>query len=263
MKSSKALFSLVERRNVLKTLAAGAAFSIPGWVLGKGAIWVPEDLPLTPQQIEGPFYPEKSIEQQLYSDTDLSRKLGDHEMAKGQPCFVEGVVSDRKGRPIKGAVVEVWQACASGRYNHSRDDRNPGLLDNNFQFWGRAITGDDGKYGFTSIVPGKYPGRTARHIHFRVDADGYRRCTTQSYFSDFGEDNMRDGIYRSLGRAERELVTVEFDKPTKKEKARSEKEGDEKADSKNRDTKAKQKNAKSVTKATNLWKGKFNIVMGR
>lgn len=214
MKNKSGQFSVTERRNILKVLAAGATLAVPGWALGKNSIWIPEDLPLTPQQTEGPFYPETTIEEQLFNDTDLSRKLGDHEFARGQRCRIEGVVQDRKGRPVKGSVVEIWQACSSGRYNHSLDDRNPGLLDNNFQFWGRALTGEDGKYSFTTIVPGKYPGRTARHIHYRVDADGFRRCTTQCYFSDFGEDNLRDGIYQSLNRKERELVTVEFDKPT-------------------------------------------------
>ena len=247
MKDNSSHYSISERRNILKIIAAGATLAVPGWVLGKNSIWTPEDLPLTPQQTEGPFYPETAIEKQLFNDNDLSRKLGDHEFAKGQQCVIEGVIQDRKGKPIKGSVVEIWQACSSGRYKHSLDDRNPGLLDNNFQFWGRAITGKDGKYSFTTIVPGKYPGRTARHIHYRVDADGFRRCSTQSYFSDFGEDNMRDGIYRSLDRKERGLVTVEFDKPT----GTSQKQGSEKKSATNGQRK----------KASNPWRGTFNVVL--
>lgn len=235
-------FSVKERRNILKVLAAGATLAIPGWALGRNSIWMPEDLPVTPQQTEGPFYPETTIKQQLYNDTDLSRKLGSHEYAKGQACVIEGVIQDRKGRPVNGSVVEIWQACSSGRYNHSLDDENPGLLDNNFQFWGRAVTGEDGRYSFTTIVPGKYPGRTARHIHYRVDAEGFRRCTTQSYFSDFGEDNMRDGIYRSLNRKERDLVTVEFDKPTAEGK--------------------KEQGGKS-NKRGKPWRGEFNVVLAQ
>lgn len=240
VKNSSTTHSITERRNILKALAAGATLAVPGWALANNALWMPEDLPLTPHQTEGPFYPETTIEQQLYSDTDLSRKLGDHEFAKGQQCVVEGAVLDRKGKPVNGSVVEIWQACSSGRYNHSLDDQNPGLLDNNFQFWGRAVTGEDGRYSFKTIVPGKYPGRTARHIHYRVDADGFRRCTTQSYFSDFGEDNMRDGIYRSLNRKERELVTVEFDKPTPET-------------DKNQKGKRKEK--------VKPWRGEFNVVL--
>lgn len=239
MKCSRSKFSLAERRNVLKVLGAGATLTLPGWALAKNSLWVPEDLPLTPQQTEGPFYPAPTIEQQLYNDTDLSRKLGDHEVAKGQQAIVEGVIQDRKGKPLVNAIVEVWQACASGRYHHSRDDRNPGLLDNNFQFWGRVLTGENGRYSFSTIIPGKYPGRTARHIHYRVDTDGFKRCTTQCYFSDYGDDNLKDGIYTSLNREERQLVTVEFDKPTS-----------------SRDTTGKNK-----APAVQPWKGQFDVVL--
>lgn len=237
-----------ERRRFLLALSAGATLLVPGWVLGKNNLWIPEDLPLTPQQTEGPFYPETTIDQQLYNDTDLSRKLAGHELAKGQPAIVDGVIKNQKGKPIKDAVVEVWQACATGRYNHKRDAQNPSLLDNNFQFWGRSITGEDGKYTFTTIIPGKYPGRTARHIHYRVDAAGYRRCSTQCYFSEFGEDNMRDGIYTSLDREERNSVTVEFEKPTGKKatqgKAKASRKGQEKI-------------------VVTPWRGAFDIVLGK
>ncbi len=201
------------RRRFLQTLAAGTTLALPGWILAKNTIWVPQDLALTPMQTEGPFYPETTIEQQLYNDTDLTRKLDSHELAKGQMTVVSGVIQDQGGRPLAGAVVEAWQACATGRYNHTRDSENPSLLDNNFQFWGRVITGEDGRYAFQSIIPGKYPGRNGRHIHFRVDIDGFRRLSTQCYFDEFGEDNARDGIYLSLTREERSLVTVQLDKP--------------------------------------------------
>jgi protocatechuate 3,4-dioxygenase beta subunit len=203
----------VGRRRFLQFLGAGTTLAFPGWALGKNSLWMPEELPVTPTQTEGPFYPETSIEKQLFSDTDLIQKLGGHEFAKGQQTTITGTVRDRSGRPLNGAVVEIWQACATGRYNHSRDNKNPSLLDNNFQFWGRAITAEDGKYSFKTIIPGKYPGRTGRHIHYRIDAGGFKRLSTQCYFSDFGEDNMRDGIYNRLTPKERKLVTVEFDKP--------------------------------------------------
>ena len=188
--------------------------SLPGWALGCGGLWMPgDDLPLTPKQTEGPFYPETAIDKQLFNDTDLQQKIAGHEFAKGQMITINGVVQDQRGKPLAGSIVEVWQACASGRYLHSRDDKNPLLLDNNFQFWGRAITEADGKYAFKTIIPGMYSGRTGRHIHYRVDAPDHRRLTTQCYFSDFGDDNARDGIYRRLNPQERNQVTVQVDKP--------------------------------------------------
>lgn len=254
--------NLLQRRRFLQTLALGSSMAIPGWVLGKNLLWVPDDLPLTPQQVEGPFYPEKSIEQQLYNDTNLHQKIAGHEFAKGQMAIVEGVIKNRKGQPLANAVVEVWQACATGRYNHRLDGKNPSLLDNNFQFWGRTITGQDGHYAFTTIIPGKYPGRTARHIHFRVDADDYQRCTTQCYFSDFGEDNQRDGLYMRLNRKQREQVTVEFDKPVETQTPPP-KKNERKTRVIGSANKTENRVAQTEPKIALPWKGTFDIVMGK
>lgn len=208
------------RRLFLQWLAGGLVLTAPGWARAENGLWMPrlgllpEDLPLTPTQTAGPFYPETAIEQQLFADTDLYQKLPGHEYAKGQPIWVKGVVKNRQGKPLAGSVVEVWQACASGRYNHSADNRNPSLLDNNFQFWGRAITGEQGEYAFLTIVPGMYPGRTGRHLHFRVIGPDKQELITQCYFSEYGADNARDGIYRQLNEAERKLVTLEVEKPS-------------------------------------------------
>jgi protocatechuate 3,4-dioxygenase, beta subunit len=207
--------SISTRRRFLQVLAGGAAVCGPGWVRVANGLWLPDEtLMPTPAQTEGPFYPETPIEQQLFNDTNLYQKDSGHEFAKGQPIVVSGDVKDRRGKPLLGAIVEIWQACASGRYLHSRDRNENSLLDNNFQFWGRAITGEDGRYAFKTILPGLYPGRMARHIHFRIDAPEFQRLTTQCYFTEFGEDNARDGLYQRLDSQQRELVSVELDKPS-------------------------------------------------
>jgi protocatechuate 3,4-dioxygenase, beta subunit len=204
---------LANRRLFLQMLSGGMTIALPGWSQSAQGLWVPEDdLPATPSQTEGPFYPDTAIEKQMFNDTDLVQKMAGHEYAKGQPVVVQGIVRDRKGRPQIGAVVEVWQACAAGRYNHSRDNSTKHLLDNNFQFWGRAITGEDGKYSFTTIIPGLYPGRMGRHIHYRIDTKDYKRLTTQCYFSEFAQDNAKDTIYQSLNAKDRDLVTVQLEK---------------------------------------------------
>ncbi|MFT5303153.1 MAG: hypothetical protein ACI814_003972, partial [Mariniblastus sp.] len=61
MKESRAKFSISERRSVLKVLGVGATLALPGWALGENSLWAPEELPVTPQQTEGPFYPAKTI----------------------------------------------------------------------------------------------------------------------------------------------------------------------------------------------------------
>lgn len=198
---------------MLQVLTGGMALALPGWTLRKNGLWMPDDLlPVTPSQTEGPFYPEIEIAKQLFSDTDLSQKMDGHEFAKGQSIELGGIVRNRKGTPLEGAIVEIWQACSTGRYNHSRDQNKKALLDNNFQFWGRAITGADGRYAFKTIIPGLYQGRMGRHIHFRIDREGMKRLTTQCYFSDYGEDNAKDSLYRQLNAEQRRQLTVELNK---------------------------------------------------
>jgi protocatechuate 3,4-dioxygenase beta subunit len=124
---------------------------------------------------------------------------------------VEGQVSDQECRPIPGARVEIWQACATGRYAHPRDS-NPAGLDPNFAYFGYAFTDSAGWYRFKTIKPGYYPvgGGWVRppHIHFRVEAPHEGRLTTQLYFA--GDPYQeRDAILGSLSKPERRLVVIE------------------------------------------------------
>ena len=45
--------------------------------------------------------------------------------------------------------------------------------DQNFQGFGRFLTGSTGEYFFRTIKAGLYTGRT-RHIHFKVKVSGWR-----------------------------------------------------------------------------------------
>jgi protocatechuate 3,4-dioxygenase beta subunit len=181
------------------------AFLRSGSLLGLGVLGASAaqaDCGLTPAQMEGPFYPVTRRSDENY---DLTRLEGRAEAALGEAILVGGVVRDAACNPVAGAVVEIWQASASGRYDHP-EDSNPAELDPNFQYWGRVRTGADGRYSFKTIYPGLYPGRT-RHIHFRVLAPQHPTLTTQLYFE--GEArNASDGIYRGLSAAQRRLVTT-------------------------------------------------------
>ncbi len=195
----------LQRRDFVRWLSAcGVGLSLPG------RLWADEPPTATPAQIAGPFYPVPEIGQQPFHDPDLTRKMGDDEVAKGQLLVVRGTVRDLSGRPLDASLVEVWQACTTGRYHHPRDD-NPARLDEHFQFWGRVVTGESGEYEFRTIKPGAYPGRTP-HIHFRILAPRFSGLVTQMYFSDESRANARDGIYRRLSRPQRDAVTIEFAK---------------------------------------------------
>jgi protocatechuate 3,4-dioxygenase beta subunit len=113
--------------------------------------------------------------------------------------------------PVPNALVEIWQACATGKYNHPGDP-NPAKLDPNFQYWGKAITDANGKYDFKTIIPGHYPASAnwerPPHIHYKVHALGFHELTTQLYFAGHPL-NDRDLILQDLKPAERELVLME------------------------------------------------------
>ncbi|QGJ68529.1 Intradiol ring-cleavage dioxygenase [Planctomycetales bacterium 10988] len=164
----------------------------------------------TPSATEGPFYPIPAIEKQRYCDHDLTRLSPESPQSLGDIIALKGTVKNLQGEPISGAVVEIWQTNAHGKYSHPRDRRNA-PMDPNFQYWGRAIADEEGKYEFLTIRPGKYPGRTL-HIHTKIFAPSGRTLTTQIYFEDEPSLNQKDGIYRRLSRAEKENVTLDFAK---------------------------------------------------
>src|SRR5882757_7397145 len=119
-------------------------------------------------------------------DADLTRQH--HGEPLGERITVTGRVTDRAGRPIRGQLVEIWQANASGRYAH-QGDQHPAPLDPNFTGAGRWLTDDQGRYTFSTIKPGAYPWRNhdnawrPAHIHFSLFGDEFtQRLVTQMYF---------------------------------------------------------------------------------
>ncbi len=168
---------------------------------------------VTPTQIEGPFYPINHLPvDQIKVGTDLVFLDGQVEKAQGDVVVIEGVVMDESAQTIPGVLVEIWQACASGRYNHA-EDPNPAPLDSNFQYWGKAITDANGFYCFRTIIPGSYPAEEGwtrpAHIHFKVTHHRYKELITQMYFK-HDPLNAVDQILQKLDLAEQERLIVEF-----------------------------------------------------
>jgi protocatechuate 3,4-dioxygenase beta subunit len=164
---------------------------------------------LTPPQTPGPFYPGES---RFGTDTDLTRVAGSSGRALGQVIYLRGRVVDAQCRPVSGANVEIWQACASGKYNSPKDP-NPAKLDPNFKYWAETFTDERGEFAFKSVRPGAYPADAEwdrpPHIHFKVSRLGFRELVTQMYFA--GDPlNSRDLILADLSPAERARVIVEF-----------------------------------------------------
>lgn len=121
-------------------------------------------------------------------DNDLILNGAKGGLPVGERLVVHGFVRDQLGRPVKNALVEVWQCNASGRYLHKKD-QYIGAIDPNFAGTGRMLTDENGYYAFRTIKPGPYPWRNRindwrpAHIHFGLSGDGWsQRLITQMYF---------------------------------------------------------------------------------
>jgi protocatechuate 3,4-dioxygenase beta subunit len=167
-------------------------------------------LPQILSERTGPVFGHSMI---LPSDSDLT---GQHAgPALGERIVVSGRVLDEGGRPVRGALLEIWQANAAGRYRHKNDEHDA-PLDPNFSGCGRVMTDAEGRYRFLSIKPGAYPWRNHEnawrpaHIHFSIFGAGLlSRLVTQMYFP--GDPLLAfDPIYNCMHdeAAKRRLISV-------------------------------------------------------
>ena len=109
----------------------------------------------------------------------------------GEPLSVDGhVIGADRCSPLEGALIEVWQADASGNYDITRRGQD----DTPYKLRALLQSGSGGRYAFDTIVPGQY-GARAKHIHYFVHAPGYEPLVTQLYFA--GDDrNATDRLIR-------------------------------------------------------------------
>jgi protocatechuate 3,4-dioxygenase beta subunit len=169
-------------------------------------------LPHTLSERTGPVFGHGLL---LPTDNDLTAQH------KGQPLgeriLVHGRVLDEDGRPVRGALVEIWQANAAGRYLHKMDQHDA-PRDPNFSGAGRVLTDNDGYYQFRTIKPGAYPWgnhyNAWRPAHIRLSLFGagiLSRLVTQMYFP--GDPlHLLDPIFNSISDARaRERLIANFD----------------------------------------------------
>ena len=121
-------------------------------------------------------------------DNDLIRNHARTGDPIGPRILVHGRVLDENGCGVQGALVEVWQANAGGRYRHKKETYLA-PLDPNFGGCGRTITDAQGAYMFRTIRPGPYPWPNRvndwrpAHIHFSLFGHAFaQRLVTQMYF---------------------------------------------------------------------------------
>lgn len=183
---------------ILETWALAFAVAlVPGLAWAQApqnstATGISTPLPLTPRQVEGPYYPTQKLADR---DNDLTR-IGNGEPAQGEVLLLAGRLVDERQKPIPAARIEIWQTDHRGVYMHPND---PGTADRDrrFQFYGEATTDDAGRFSFRTILPGIY-GSRPRHLHVKIVPQKGPGLTTQLYFR--GDERLAsDGIVRRLG----------------------------------------------------------------
>lgn len=144
------------------------------------------------------------------SEADFTRIAPGRPLAAGQIIAVTGRVLDEDGRPVRGTLMEIWNANTYGRYSHSMDSQTEAPLDPNFYGFGRVLTDDDGTYRLRTIKPGAYIARSdigwwrPPHVHFSIVGSGVR-LVTQMYFPN-EPLNRQDFIHMTIPETERNRV---------------------------------------------------------
>ncbi|KAF2261725.1 aromatic compound dioxygenase [Lojkania enalia] len=159
----------------------------------------------TATAILGPFWRQDAPAKQM-GDTIVSG------IESNDRTWMHGIVTDfRTGKPIEGAVLDVWHTAPNGLY----EQQDPAQPDMNLR--GRFTTGKDGKYNFYCLRPVPYPipydgpaGKVLQaldrhpyrpaHIHFILTAPGYKPIVTQIFDrkSKYLEDDAVFAVKESL-----------------------------------------------------------------
>lgn len=126
----------------------------------------------TPAVTEGPFFKAGSSEHATLVEAGMA----------GTRLTLTGRVLGTDCQPVVRALIDVWQADASGNYDNS-----------GYRLRGHVVTDATGNYRINTIIPGLYTGRT-EHIHVKVQAPGGPLLTTQLFFPGVPQ-NDSDGIY--------------------------------------------------------------------
>ena len=199
-----------KRPNVSRRTFVAAALAAVSFTATRGMAQTP--LAQTPESPLGPFYPVRYAGE---DDSDLTMLEGRKTRAAGDVIEVSGRVLDRRGNPVNGASIEIWQANAFGRYAHENEvSTEP--LDPNFQGVARLVTGPTGEWRITTIKPKFYDsaiGLHTPHIHFDVQGRAHR-LAAQMYFPEEQEKNEADSLYRELG-AEAPASIARLDAPAR------------------------------------------------
>lgn len=142
----------------------------------------------TPNAVRGPFYRPDAPQLPLGASISLD--------AKGEPLTVNGIITDLDGKPVPGALLEIWQPNAEGIFENQQPDLQP-----EFNLRGTFVCDEQGAFIFRTVKPGGYsipsdgpvgmllqrlgyPLKRPAHLHFRVSAHGFQTIVTQIFDAD-------------------------------------------------------------------------------
>lgn len=148
----------------------------------------------TPSQTVGPYFAYGLTPEQYGYDfkSVVSPSVGGLEEAGGPRILVEGRVLDGNGDAIDDAMIEIWQADATGHYPGT-----PGGSNSGFTGTARCGTGPDPQHRFIleTVKPGVAEEGQAPHINLIVFARGLlSHAYTRVYFSDEAAANAEDPV---------------------------------------------------------------------
>jgi protocatechuate 3,4-dioxygenase beta subunit len=163
----------VTRREVLQAALLAPVLAACGKGNGNGSTKKESrSLPPTPacsegggathSQTEGPFFVPRSPRRTSLIEAGV----------EGTRLSLAGVVLSTSCEPVRGALLDFWQADGRGEYDNE-----------GFRLRGHQRTDARGRYRLETVVPGRYTGRT-RHIHVKVQPPSGALLTTQLYFPD-------------------------------------------------------------------------------
>jgi len=129
----------------------------------------------TTSQTVGPFF---TIGMERLNRSDISA-------GRGERVEIRGKVVDGEGNGVPDAVLEIWQADATGQYAKPE----PSTLRDALAGFGRIPTQPDGSFRFTTVKPGRVPapegGLQAPHLNVSIFSRGLlQRLVTRLYFPD-------------------------------------------------------------------------------
>ncbi|MGE5145533.1 MAG: intradiol ring-cleavage dioxygenase [Candidatus Eiseniibacteriota bacterium] len=138
----------------------------------------------TESTVLGPFYRAGA------PDIEMGGTIAQTE--DGDPAYISGRVTSPDGKPIAGALLDIWQTAPNGLYE-TQDEDQP-----DYNLRGQLHTDKDGRYAFRTVIPVSYPvptdgpvGRMLKamgrhpmrpaHVHFVITAPGYERLATHLF----------------------------------------------------------------------------------